>query len=75
MFLLFILDMYQIILKSRRGILKHINSLDNSLKEREKSTKQLDVTRYEMLMGILFGLCKVNCLKNVNEKLLEKMDR
>ena len=50
--------MYPIILKSKRGILKHINSLDNSLKERENSTKQLDVTRYEMLMGIV-GLCKV----------------
>lgn len=58
-FSFFILDMYLIILKSRREILKHISSLDNSLKEREKSTKQLDVTRYEMLMRTLwFVQCK-----------------
>lgn len=56
-FILFILDMYRIILKSRRGILKPINSLDNSLKEREKSTKRLDVTGYEMIMGTLFLYC------------------
>lgn len=49
--------MYRIILKSRRGILKPINSLDNSLKEREKSTKRLDVTGYEMIMGTLFLYC------------------
>lgn len=66
--------MYPIILKSRRGILKHINSLDNSLKEREKSTKQLDVTGYEMLMGTLLDCCKVNLFffKNVCVKTVGK---
>lgn len=44
-FFMLFLGMYQTISKCRRGIPKHTNFLDSSMRERETSTRQLDVTR------------------------------